>query len=377
MNREPRFSLLCRKSCRRNQERSIRRKWRGTTAAILAVCHVAACSRPEASRSDVSVSMVAFDSVVLQESPGQLLARPSSIAQSPIGDYFVSDRLLGQVFRFSHDGRFLNLVGRKGDGPGEFEAPRSFAFLGDSIVVAFDPGLRRAQRFTVQGAIVGPGFPLPFDLSQSVSAMNVVWIGGSNQAENFAVVRWETATGAISKLVRLPTRYRRTPLLLLLGGAIVAPGDANLLLGFGGGEVYTVDPLTGEITDSLSIPVLRRRGLPAHALKAALAGDGFGLLNGASSLSIVGRLHGGGVVLVFRDLTREQVHFTGRAYVTVLDARGSPLCVDMPLPQAEDAAPLLSLVGDTVVALEQVSGQANTVRTVVRRFVVHADPKCM
>src|SRR2546421_9550238 len=56
---------------------------------------------------------------------------PSDVLVAPNGDIFVADGHGGntnaRIVKFSSDGRFIKTWGRKGSGPGEFDAPHSLA----------------------------------------------------------------------------------------------------------------------------------------------------------------------------------------------------------------------------------------------------------
>lgn len=314
---------------------------------------------------------------ILQEGASARLARPSAVAQAPNGDLIVSDRLLGQAFRFTRHGRLLNTIGHKGSGPGEFQAPRAFAFLGDSVLVAMDPGLHRAQRFSLGGTPIGLPIDLPFDASVPTAANGFVWFGGSSLQDNFSLLRWDPRSEMAARFLAVPQAYRESPLLLLLGGAVVAPSADNLIVGFGpSSTLLLLDAKNGAILDSIMIPVARRRGLSDGAVKAAQAGNGFAVLDSASSLSNIGQLSSGGLAVVFRDLTRTRVDFTSKLYMTTIDRRGHPRCVDRPLAQLDATLPVMNFVGDTLLVLEQLLGQGDTVQTVIRRLVVNDSTAC-
>lgn len=344
--------------------------------ALASLClHVQACgTSDDAQQSSPTVALT--ERIVLRDSGGSRLSRPSSIAQSASGDYFIADRMLGRLVRFASDGTPLNTIGNKGSGPGEFEAPRTTVMLGDSIIVGIDPGLRRAQRFRINGDPVGEALDLPFDLSQPTSDGSGVWFGGANLADDFAVLHWNPAINLLTPLVPIPRQIREFPSLLLLGGAIPIVDSGVLLVGFGSGEVFIASPTTGQIVDTISVPSLHRRGVPETALSAARQGDGFGVLNSASSLAALTMLSDGGIALVFRDLTREAVGFRSAVYLTILDSSRRPVCIDLAVPQVDSAAPLIAFRGDTLLLLEQEMVGSDSVQSVVSRFAIPIPTSC-
>ena len=339
-----------------------------------------ACGFDGTSDAPVALSpMVPVDSIRLLETDAAHISRPSGIEQARNGDYLVSDRLSGQLYRFTHAGQFLNTIGRKGAGPGEFQAPRGIAIVNDTII-AFDPGLRRAQTFTLDGDLAGDPFALAFDLSMVASAGSSVWIGGSGGQDRMSLLRWNRTTGDVASLLPVPALLQSNPLLLLLGGAVFAPADGptqSMIVGFGAGStVYRVDPENGEILDSVVVPIRRRRGLPDEAIDRAREGDGFAVINAASGLTRIARLSSGGFALLHMDMTRKQVSFSGDMFLTTVSADGIPSCVDFPVPLLDETRPMVSVKGDTLIILEQPIDESDSVATIIRRFAIREVQRC-
>lgn len=326
-------------------------------------------STPEAGRFDRMT--------VLEEGDSTQLARPSAVAQAPNGDIFVSDRLRGLASRYEHDGHLLSTLGRKGAGPGEFESPRAFAFVGDTTVLAFDPGLRRAQLFGYGGTVIGDPVSLPFDFSMAVGSDDGVWIGGSSVEADLAVVRWSPTSDSLVPFFPLPRLFHEYPLLLLLGGAELAASRDTVVMAFGAGNVlYIMDGRSRELLDSIVVPRSKRRGLPDATLETARQGNGFEILNSASALGAVSLLSTGEIAVVHQDLTQAPGNFKSELYLTTLSRSGEPVCVDAPIPQLGEDRPLLEFVGDTLLMLEQELVGADSIRTVVRRLVVDGARRC-
>lgn len=323
-----------------------------------------------------TASLRVIDSIVLHDGRGERLARPSSIAVAPNGDYYISDRLQGLAFRYSRHGILLNTIGTKGAGPGEFQSPRGFAFLGDSQVVAVDPGLRRAQRFSSDGHLIGEPYKLPFDFSMATGIGNAIWFGGSEPSGGMSVIRWTPGNDSSKSMLPLPMELHN-PLLLLLGGAVIAAHPDTLVVGFGpSGTLRIASPATGRILDTLVVPVRVRRGLTETALRAATEGDGFGVLNSASSLAAIGFLPQGRFEIVFQDLRRVQTEFLSQLYLSIVGDSARSNCIDIPVPQLDSVRPLLTFHGDTLVMLEQPIIGDTAVVTVVRSLILDPDANC-
>lgn len=85
----------------------------------------------------------------------------ASAAVGPAGELLVVDRFQPGVFLFDARGDLLRSIGRRGQGPGEFEAPTEAGFFGDSLWV-WDQGLYRLTWFDSHGGTLGTR-PFPRD----------------------------------------------------------------------------------------------------------------------------------------------------------------------------------------------------------------------
>lgn len=65
-------------------------------------------------------------------------------------NYFVVDKRQNIVFRFTKDGTFLNTIGKRGQGPGEYAYMSNF-FTNDSIAFVCDIGARTIYKFSFDG----------------------------------------------------------------------------------------------------------------------------------------------------------------------------------------------------------------------------------
>ena len=68
-----------------------------------------------------------------------------------LGNIYVGDRS-GQLLVFAPDGNVLRKLGRKGQGPGEFDRIQTVRVLPGDSVYAFDVGLQRATVFAANAA---------------------------------------------------------------------------------------------------------------------------------------------------------------------------------------------------------------------------------
>jgi hypothetical protein len=69
------------------------------------------------------------------------------------GGFYVHDFREMQVRRYDAAGRFVTKIGRKGNGPGEYQQLLGMAVLGDSLLVTWDPPNARATVFDRDGTV--------------------------------------------------------------------------------------------------------------------------------------------------------------------------------------------------------------------------------
>jgi sugar lactone lactonase YvrE len=84
--------------------------------------------------------------------------QPSAVLVAPNGDIFVGDGHGGdsnaRVLKFSKDGTFIKAWGKKGVGPGEFEAPHALAMDSRGRLFVGDRGNNRIQIFDQDGRFI-------------------------------------------------------------------------------------------------------------------------------------------------------------------------------------------------------------------------------
>lgn len=78
------------------------------------------------------------------------LARPMRLARDNDGLIYVLDANSHCLFKFSPTGEYLEKIGRKGSGPGEFQTPNDMAISKDRIFVS-DIGNYRIQSMDIGG----------------------------------------------------------------------------------------------------------------------------------------------------------------------------------------------------------------------------------
>jgi len=131
----------------------------GILAVICASCRrVDSAALPDVrgqlERTTFAASWTVVDSVVPEQTDNTPIVRISGIDMDSLGRLLIGDVSNGSVKLFARNGRLLRTIGRKGRGPGEFEAPRLPRFAPGGRIYVADVSLRRVSIFDTAGVFV-------------------------------------------------------------------------------------------------------------------------------------------------------------------------------------------------------------------------------
>jgi len=101
---------------------------------------------------------LAFDSIQLKKTIPAPAALKSSaltgVAVDPGGRLWITDALNHQVHLYSADGEFVQTLGSRGAGPGQFQSPHGIAAGANGMIYIADTGNQRIQIFSADGKFV-------------------------------------------------------------------------------------------------------------------------------------------------------------------------------------------------------------------------------
>lgn len=372
------------------------------SAALLAACRSGPAAQraqesgtaqydgaPVVSRTLHGPDLRLVDSIILQEADTAFLGRlPHTFTVDDAGSIYIADRAADRLMRFRRDGALDAVIGKHGNGPGEFNRIVGVTMPLDSILVERLEGTRlvvldsrtgvELRRLQSAGRInswarAGPDLVLGFLAPGTKRAVAVIPIesllsGGDE---------------LIPDQVGLPDLYRQYQHLLTMASVEVAAWTDTVLVGFGPANLVVRHAISGGTDDTIRVPVRARRGMPGTGI-ATFNDPAINPYDAVSTLSMlmsVWRMSQGRVLLWHQDESADdpstpRPRFLGTAFLTVLSPGLDQACVDGELTAPGTGLPRLTLHADTLYSLDQVIDQPglDSVRTVIRRYVIDDQP---
>jgi DNA-binding beta-propeller fold protein YncE len=167
--------------------------------------------------------------------PLRLFTEPNDVAIAPNGDIYVTQGHGGKgenrVVRFDKNGTHLKSWGKRGSGPGEFDAPHGVAVDANGLVYIADRGNKRIQIFDADGNFVKewPLFGTPCGL---VIKDGSVWL----------------ANGHAGQIVQLDMNGRVLGITGGQGKGTGQYGEAHFMAVTAKGELLIADTLNWRVT---------------------------------------------------------------------------------------------------------------------------------
>ena len=318
-----------------------------------------------------AVSLV--DSVVLSESGAKYIAQLGGVAEDGEGRYLITDMAQSRVVRFAPDGQWLDVIGRKGDGPGEFRGPtQAVPMPGDSIAVG-DDQLRRLTVFDGTGDRVREvGYP--GIIRNVVSHGDGIWFGGVEQGSETGITRWD-GDSAFQHFFPFPASYKASPPLRGIFTIVALDAWADTLVaGYSGSNEIVLLDTAGRELDRLDLPTVHRKGVTPKGLALVAAPetpfpDRFSAMSGLFELH---RFSSGQIAAVHMDQVLDGNAIESVVWLSLISADRKHACVDGSVPVHGGGHPYIAFEGDTLLVTEQ-EAQEDPVRTVVHRYVVDGE----
>lgn len=134
---------------------------------LLLVVPLLACAGGDASRAALEANRLALEPelrIGSIDEPGTILTRVRDLAVAPDGRIYTLHRQEALLRVFDAEGEFVRTIGRRGEGPGEFDGLSSMGIIGDTLWV-LDTGTYRFSFFTLDGELIRT-LPVPIELGE-------------------------------------------------------------------------------------------------------------------------------------------------------------------------------------------------------------------
>ncbi|HET7603384.1 MAG TPA: hypothetical protein VFK36_10245 [Gemmatimonadales bacterium] len=318
-----------------------------------------------------AVSLV--DSVVLSESGAKYIAQLGGVVEDGAGRYLITDMAQSRVVRFAPDGQWLDVIGRKGDGPGEFRGPTQAVPMDHGAFAVGDDQLRRLTVFNAAGDRVRD-VAYHGIIRNVVAGGDAIWFGGVEQGSETGITRWD-GDSAFRHLFPFPAAYKESPPLRGIFTIVALDAWADTLVaGYSGSNEIVFMDSTGRELDRLDLPAARRKGVTPKGLALVAAPDTpfpdrFSAMSGLFALH---RRSSGQIAAVHMDQVLDGNAIESVVWLSLISADLKHACVDGSVPVHGGGHPYVAFAGDTLLVTEQ-EAQDDPVRTVVHRYLVESE----
>lgn len=308
------------------------------------------------------------DSVRLHESDSLYIGNAFDLmVDTEDGRFYVSDVFLDRVLSFSRVGHPLRSYARPGEGPGELINAGPIYQLGPSRIAVSDGGRDLIEFFDKASGQYQMAIRYSGTAGMSSLGMDgdsVVFLPIRSSAEAMSIARWSRIRDTVEYVVPLPEPYQRS---LRSNGAfagfysrstLIWDGE-HVIVGLTGHNDLLVADRFGHVTDTIRVPRLYRRGVPAGTEDIFESTDySFANLMAAASVLLrIDLLPAGRILAIHSDGSVEGEPpasiTTATLYATIIDRKNNTACVDLLIPNLSVERPVVASRGDTVFVLER------------------------
>jgi len=313
--------------------------------------------------------LVVIDSMRLDEPDSAFLSFPTSVERLRDGRLLIGDATSGRILEYSPDGHLIRPLGRRGQGPGEFVVPGAMSSGGDTVLAVTD---WQTERLSILRLTDGE---LVRSLHIGGLAYSLAWRGDTlfgglyGRLNSTSGMRLPPGSDSLLLDGTAPFAYRASPGVRSVHPYIsVAVLPYATLTGFTGSNELHEENTSQGLT-VFQIPVRARRAMPDDIVRRFESPLTDSMIAGMGS-TLVGLypMTSDRVAAVHLDVLLKGQLITATGWVSVVDLRQRSACPDAPLGSTDAGKPVFTVVGDTLIVVEQRLGPAGTGESWVRRL---------
>ncbi|HEX6940667.1 MAG TPA: 6-bladed beta-propeller [Longimicrobiales bacterium] len=349
---------------------------RAASTVLLSLLSIASCAESSGAGSaepGAGATLILLDSIVLAETDGAVVGKPADLIAAPDGRFFISDLFARRVLVFGRDGRFLQGIGRAGDGPGELESPSMLALSGDSILYVLDDQRVRVEMFDAKSGAWREGREFPGRVSGLDARNQRLLAGYLDTLRQTSVAVVANDSDSLWTTGPLPALFERSVMTHGVFGTVQPLGfhDTVATAYEVSNHIY-LSRVGGGVLDSLLLPAVRRHGARTDLL-SRITDDPRTLEQAVYKSSMpyeLARLPSGALALVSLDYQWIDNRPQGTNYLSLVDLERRRSCPDAVIPGPVDPVPRVALRGDTLFVLVQDVDAAGRAYSTIRAYAV-------
>lgn len=350
-------------------------------AWLLAATLVVACGGAnESTRPGVAAKVELIRVDTLRDPTGNLIGRFGRVMIGPDSSVYLPIQYVNHVLRFDKRGNLVQRIGRNGSGPGEFSiSPQDLVLWGDSLVFA-NLGGRTVSFFGTDGEFITSEIVEGFPFSLAATPTHL-FVGALSVTRATVAGVWGPGRDSMRPIVPLPAALLRNPIgMRRWPVSIVTAVEDTVIVGFITTDELRVATAAGEVTDSLRIPALRRRGVPPDldAIVAPVVQSRLAFFIFATLASLDVRADGHLMAVHYDWFTTdstdrpsvdgERITDELKVFATLVDRRGRRACIDTPIPTSWTALPAITVHGNDLVVVGHLESADDRPVVEMRRY---------
>lgn len=309
---------------------------------------------------------------ILEESDTLYIGGLGKFAVAEDGRIAVIDRFPRHVVVYTPEGRPTQVIGRLGRGPGEFVAPAAVEWVGDSLLAVGEFSMKRLLLFQADSGEFLWDLPLGGYVNALQYAGKKLWLANYSLDRFTGASVVDLQTASIRHLLEIPYR-RGSQMSVQESSLMLLHRGTGLLAAFSGRPRLLLTDLEGRVMDSVLVPVRHRRGMPSDYEAIVEEGDQVRSISAASFLMRGSVMENGSVLLVHYDQDWVEKAFRAKIYASILNPGLDSACVDAEIPASGEVRAEVYARGDTLLVLDQQSGDGPRLTTTISKYLVRTD----